>query len=127
MIVCSVGGGGLLRGLQLGLEQVGWTDVTLLAVETEGAASYAAAQAAGFKVVSLPAITSIASSLGALAVTPAVLSPSPVTTVSYTVSDAEAVAACLHFADNYRYSYDFMVGATNILLFRLFQSLYNCF
>ena len=54
-----------------------------------GAASFAAAKAAG-KVVSLPKISTIASTLGALAVTPATLS-SPIATSSVVVSDKDAV------------------------------------
>ena len=41
-VVVSVGGGGLLCGVLEGLERVGWADVSVLAVETEGAASFAA-------------------------------------------------------------------------------------
>jgi L-serine/L-threonine ammonia-lyase len=46
-VVLSVGGGGLLVGVQQGLARNGWLDVAVLAVETEGAASYAAAKKAG--------------------------------------------------------------------------------
>jgi threonine dehydratase len=46
-IVLSVGGGGLLVGVQQGLKRNGWADVQVLAVETEGAASFAAAKNAG--------------------------------------------------------------------------------
>jgi L-serine/L-threonine ammonia-lyase len=35
-IILSVGGGGLLCGVQKGLERKGWNDVDILAVETEG-------------------------------------------------------------------------------------------
>lgn len=38
-IVCSVGGGGLFIGIQMGLDQRGWGDVTVLALETDGAQS----------------------------------------------------------------------------------------
>jgi len=41
VVVVSVGGGGLLCGLLEGLHHVGWKDVPVLAVETEGAASFA--------------------------------------------------------------------------------------
>ena len=44
VIVCSVGGGGLLRGIQLGIEKYNLQNHTqIYAVETTGAASYAAA------------------------------------------------------------------------------------
>jgi L-serine/L-threonine ammonia-lyase len=47
VIVVAVGGGGLLCGVLEGLSRVGWSDVPVLAVETEGAASFAASVAAG--------------------------------------------------------------------------------
>ena len=99
-IIASVGGGGLLRGVQIGLERHGWTNTKILAVETEGTASFAAAKQAG-KIVRLPGITSIATSLGALAVVPQVLE-SPIRTESVVVSDACAVQASLQFADEFR-------------------------
>ncbi|EFX04631.1 DNA repair protein protein [Grosmannia clavigera kw1407] len=64
-LICSVGGGGLLCGLMEGIERVyGAQAPTVLAVETAGADSLAASVAAG-RLVTLPAITSIATSLGA--------------------------------------------------------------
>ena len=42
-IILSVGGGGLLRGVQLGLERHGHTRTKIIAVETQGAASFAIA------------------------------------------------------------------------------------
>lgn len=71
-IVCSVGGGGLLCGILHGLEAVGWDDVPVVAVETEGAASLAAALQAKH-LTTLPEITSIAKSLGARQVSPTAL------------------------------------------------------
>ena len=41
-VVLSVGGGGLLCGVIEGLQRNNWTDVPIVAVETEGAESYAA-------------------------------------------------------------------------------------
>ena len=40
LVVLSVGGGGLLCGVLEGMHQVGWTSVPVLAMETEGAASF---------------------------------------------------------------------------------------
>jgi L-serine/L-threonine ammonia-lyase len=99
-VVVSVGGGGLLIGVQRGLERLGWTDTEVIAVETAGAASFAAAKSAG-KVVKLNAITSLATSLGALAVTPMTLQSS-IVTKSLVVTDTEAVAALLRFSEEYR-------------------------
>eukprot|EP01031_Cornospumella_fuschlensis_P013530 gene13530-16544_t len=70
LIVVSVGGGGLLRGVQLGCIRNNWTSTKILAVETTGTASFHAAKQAK-EVVSLKCIDSIATTLGALQVTPA--------------------------------------------------------
>jgi L-serine/L-threonine ammonia-lyase len=71
-----------------------------VACETEGAASFAAALTAGH-VVRLPEISTVASTLGALAVTGATLL-GPCTTKSCVVTDREAVSACLRFAKEHR-------------------------
>jgi len=102
LVVVSVGGGGLLCGVQIGLNRVRWSNVKVLGVETEGAASFAAAKAAG-KVVSLSSINTIASTLGALAVTPATLTLNPhIETLSAVVSDRQAVLGAVRFAEEFR-------------------------
>ncbi|MDE1992669.1 MAG: pyridoxal-phosphate dependent enzyme [Rhizobiaceae bacterium] len=101
LVVVSVGGGGLLSGVALGLERRGWR-TPILAVETAGASSLAQSIAAGERVT-LPAITSIASSLGAKQVSEHAFSLTqsyPVKPV--TVSDRDAVKACLRFLDDHR-------------------------
>lgn len=101
-VVTSVGGGGLLAGIVEGLRRNGLRDIPVIAVETEGAASLHAAVAAKERVT-LPAITSIANSLGARQVAQHVfdlLSQHPIESVI--VTDAEAVQACLKFADAQR-------------------------
>ena len=101
-IVVSVGGGGLLCGVVQGMHEVGWTDVPILAVETEGAASFAASVKAG-RLVTLDKITSVAVTLGARTVTPQALEltrPHPIET--WLVSDRAAIDACLSFADDHR-------------------------
>jgi L-serine/L-threonine ammonia-lyase len=98
-VFTSVGGGGLLAGIVEGLQRNGLAHVPVIAAETDGAASYAAALAAG-EPVTLPAITSIATSLGARRVTPRVVALArehPIESV--VVSDAQAVRACARFAD----------------------------
>ena len=101
-VFTSVGGGGLLAGIVVGLRRNGLRNVPVIAAETEGAASYAAALAAG-KPVALPAITSIATSLGARRVMPRVVEMArehPIESV--VVSDAQAVRACARFAETAR-------------------------
>jgi L-serine/L-threonine ammonia-lyase len=99
-IVLSVGGGGLLCGVQRGILRHGWQDCTkIIAVETTGTASFAAACEAGHPVA-LECINSVASSLGALSVTPGCLNIG-VETIPLVVSDAAAVTACRRFADDF--------------------------
>jgi L-serine/L-threonine ammonia-lyase len=101
-VVTSVGGGGLLAGIVEGLRRNDLAHVPVIAVETEGAASFAAALAAGAPVT-LPAITSIATSLGAKRVAQRVVDLARQhEIVSVVVSDAQAVAACSRFADAMR-------------------------
>jgi len=101
-VVLSVGGGGLLAGVMEGLARNGWGDVPVLAVETHGAASLHAAVQAQERVT-LDAITSIATSLGARQVCEQAFSLSQTGKVhSVLVSDKEAVAACTRFLDDHR-------------------------
>ena len=105
-VVTCVGGGGLLAGCLRGLERCGWRDdVVVVAMETIGADSLNASMRAG-EVVTLPAITSVAKSLGAASPSPAVfkmcveLGDARVRVRA--CEDAHAVAACLRFADDHR-------------------------
>jgi L-serine/L-threonine ammonia-lyase len=101
-VLVAVGGGGLLAGVIEGLQRNGWGEVPVFAVETEGAASLHAALAAGERV-SLPAITSIATSLGAKQVCQRAFDLArshPLS--SLVVGDAEAVDACTRFLDDHR-------------------------
>jgi L-serine/L-threonine ammonia-lyase len=101
-VVLSVGGGGLMSGVLQGMHAVGWQDVPLVAAETVGADSLNAAIAAG-ELVTLDAITSLATSLGARRVSEqafAWTTRHPV--VATTVTDAEAVQACLDVAKEHR-------------------------
>lgn len=101
-VVCSVGGGGLLCGVLEGLHRNGLGNVHVLAVETEGAASlHASMQAA--QLVTLPAITSVATSLGARRVAEAAFDWTRRHDVrSVVVSDRQALDACRQFADDLR-------------------------
>jgi L-serine/L-threonine ammonia-lyase len=111
-VVVSVGGGGLLAGIVEGLRRNGLQHVPVIAVETDGAASFAAALAAG-EPVTLAAITSIATSLGARRVMPRLLELAHThEIVSLTVSDAQAVQACMRFADSTRVLVEPACGAS---------------
>ena len=101
-IVLSVGGGGLFSGVMLGLDKVGWDHVPVLAVETKGADSLNQAVDAG-RLVTLPAITSIAKSLGAIRVAEQALDYAQRPNVRNVVlEDAEAVMGVCRLADDER-------------------------
>lgn len=111
-VVLSVGGGGLLCGAVEGLRRNGWEDVPLIAVETEGADSYARSLAAG-ECVELEAITSIATSLGARRVCAESLllaQKRPITSV--VVSDRQAVAGCIEVLNEHRVVVEPACGAS---------------
>lgn len=116
-VICSVGGGGLFCGIVQGLQAVGWTDVPVIAVETEGAASFAKACQAG-KVVTLDAIDTVAVSLGATRVAEQALDWTrhhPVRNV--VVTDRQAVSACVSFANDHRSLVEPACGATLSVLY----------
>ncbi|THD72146.1 pyridoxal-phosphate dependent enzyme [Phenylobacterium sp.] len=100
-VVVAVGGGGLMCGVAEGLQRHGLKHTAIVAVETTGAAALARSMAAG-EQVTLAAIETIASSLGARRVADAAFAWSqsrPV--VPVVVSDADAVRACARFADDH--------------------------
>jgi len=101
-VVLSVGGGGLLCGVVEGLHRNHWGDVPVIAVETEGADSFAQSVAAGYRV-ELPAIKSLATSLAARQVCEQAFSWSKQHPIqSIVVSDTAAVSACIRFMDDHR-------------------------
>ncbi|KAL4933709.1 putative L-serine dehydratase [Aspergillus undulatus] len=118
-VVCSVGGGGLFNGVVQGLgrytqSQEGKGNVRVLAVETKGADSLALSLREG-SLQPLPAITSLATSLGALQVAPQALknaqSPPPgVDVVSVVGSDAEAARGSIRLADEMRLQVELACG-----------------
>lgn len=117
-VVLSVGGGGLLCGVVEGLHRNGMASVPVIAVETAGADSYARSLQAGERV-ELPAIGSIATSLGARKVSEQAFELArrhPVEPV--VVSDREAVEACLRFMDDHRMVVEPACGASLALAYR---------
>lgn len=99
-IVLSVGGGGLLNGVVEGLRRAGWADVPIVAMETLGADSLNAAMKAG-ELVTLPEITSVATTLGLTRVSTQTMKLVKEHTVySEVVTDQEAVKAVERFVDD---------------------------
>lgn len=101
-VVLSVGGGGLFLGIAEGLKRHGWDDVKIIACETKGADSFAQSLAAG-KLIELPKIESIATSLGAKKVAAKALEVGlELKTQCIVYPDITAVKAALHFARDHR-------------------------
>jgi L-serine/L-threonine ammonia-lyase len=107
-IICSVGGGGLFNGIMDGIDRHGakWDKTKVLALETYGAHSLATALDTD-EWATLPAITSIATSLGAVRVsshTFQLASEGRRTgkVRNMVLTDAEAAMGCWRFAEDER-------------------------
>ena len=116
-VIVAVGGGGLLSGVVAGLERNGLGRLPVLAVETRGADSLAQSVAAG-KRIELPAITSIATSLGAKAVCENAFAVTQTRTVRCaTVTDLQALQACEQFLHDHRVLVEPACGAALATLY----------
>jgi L-serine/L-threonine ammonia-lyase len=115
-IICSVGGGGLMNGIIKGIERQSrmrarqgvnggrGSDVHVVAVETRGASALAESMKAN-RLISLPGITSMATSLGAIRVAHRTLEnaihpPQGVRVHSLVLDDSAAARGCLRLADD---------------------------
>lgn len=116
-IVLSVGGGGLLSGVAEGLHRNGWGHIPILAVETEGAASFHEAAKVGHPV-QLEEIQSIATSLGAKRVCDKAVQWSKEHPIfSILVSDQSALSACERFLADHRLLVEPACGASLALAY----------
>lgn len=101
-IITAVGGGGLLTGILMGLKEYGWTDVPIVAMETEGAHCFNLSMHAQKKIV-MDRITSIAVTLGASSVCDELLRlKDDFKIYSRVITDKQAVQSCIKFADEER-------------------------
>jgi L-serine/L-threonine ammonia-lyase len=117
VIICSVGGGGLLNGVVEGMDRLGWSDVPVLAVETDGAQSLQKALQAG-ELITLPAITSQATSLGCTQVSAKTFEYAQRPTIkSVVLSDAEAAMGCWRLADDERLVVELACGVNVALMY----------
>ena len=116
-VVLSVGGGGLLCGIIEGLERNDWLDIPVFAVETHGADSLSQSLQANQRIT-LPAITSLATSLGAKQVSERAFELSQQHAVqSLLVSDQAAVRACHRLMSEQRFMVEPACGASLAVLY----------
>lgn len=111
VVVCSVGGGGLFNGIMQALDERGWSDeVEVLAMETEGAHSLNASLRAG-QLITLPRITSRATSLGVVRVCQQTFDYAQRPNVtSIVLPDAEAERGCCLLAEHEKMMVELTVG-----------------
>lgn len=125
-IVLSVGGGGLLCGVLEGLHRNGWSTVPVITVETTGADSFAQAVKAGYPI-ELPAIQSIASSLGARKVAQQAFNWTTRHPIhSVVVSDRQAVKACESFILDHRVVVEPACGAALAAVYENIEEIGAC-
>lgn len=123
-IVLAVGGGGLYTGIMQGLTSDPYFEgVSVITAETEGASKMAQSLASDHKVT-LAAPHTIATTLAAYSVSDAAYAyaaaSSPANpTYALTVTDAEAIAACVSFADSSRAIVEPACGAAIAALAKL--------
>lgn len=124
VIICSVGGGGLFNGICQHMDNYYSTspcapkkETTVVAVETHGAHSLASSLAAR-KLITLPGITSQATSLGCQRVTPQTFDYACRENVkSVVLSDAEAAMGCWRLADDERTMVELACGVNVALCY----------
>ncbi|PDT48377.1 pyridoxal-phosphate dependent enzyme [Sinorhizobium fredii] len=122
-VVLSVGGGGLLSGIAEGLARNGLQDIPIIAAETEGTASLAASIKAG-KLVELPSVSGIATSLGARKVCERAFEIARTRPVeSVVVDDRSALEACTRFLDDHRVVVEPACGAALAVAYSHFDRL----
>lgn len=111
LVVCSVGGGGLMNGIVQALDELGWSEGTsVLAMETAGADSLNHALKAN-RLVKLDKVTSRARSLGVSTVSEKTFEYAQRPQVSNAVlTDAEAARGCLLLARHERLMVELTAG-----------------
>ncbi|AHE66281.1 pyridoxal-phosphate dependent enzyme [Legionella oakridgensis] len=111
-VIVSVGGGGLACGVLEGMRRYGWNHVPLIAVETTGADSFFQSVNAN-RHITLPSITSKATSLGAKHVSERLLQWTNEHTIkNIVVSDQEAELGSRAFAKEQRMLVELSSGAS---------------
>ncbi|KAH6612674.1 tryptophan synthase beta subunit-like PLP-dependent enzyme [Boeremia exigua] len=117
VLICSVGGGGLINGVCQAMDAINMHTPTILAVETAGADSLAASLAAN-ELITLPKITSKATSLGCARVTDRTFEYSQRANVrSVVLPDGVAAMGCWRLADDERVMVELACGVNVALCY----------
>lgn len=125
LIICSVGGGGLVNGVVAGCKRNGWEQTDILAVETIGADSLNTAFDAK-ELISIPAITSAAKSLGARTVSKQTFEYAMSGRIlPVRVTDEQALHASRRFADEMRVLVEPACGASLAVMYENLEILRN--
>ena len=121
VVVCSVGGGGLLNGIMQEIDERKWSEeIEVLAMETEGADSLNQSLRAR-RLITLPRITSQATSLGVVKVSQKTFDYAQRPNVtSIVLSDAEAARGCCLLAEHERMMVELTVGVNVPICFEGF-------
>jgi L-serine/L-threonine ammonia-lyase len=110
VLICSVGGGGLINGICQAMDDLNIHSTTVLAMETAGAESLHAALKAR-ELITLDKITSQATSLGCARVTEKTFKLGQRSNVrSVVLPDAEAAMGCWRLADDERIMVELACG-----------------
>ncbi|CBX90236.1 hypothetical protein IAQ61_001732 [Plenodomus lingam] len=110
VLICSVGGGGLMNGICQAMDELSMYTPTILALETAGADSLAASLKAR-QPITLGKITSQATSLGCARVTDATFKYAQRNNVkSIVLPDGEAAMGCWRLADDERIMVELACG-----------------
>lgn len=110
VLICSVGGGGLMNGICQAMDDLSMHSTTILAMETAGAESLHASLQAK-QMVTLDKITSQATSLGCARVTDKTFKYGQRSNVrSIVLPDAEAAMGCWRLADDERIMVELACG-----------------
>lgn len=126
-VVLSVGGGGLLSGVVAGLERNGLGKTPVIAMETAGADSLAQAVKQGARI-ELPAITSIATSLGAKQVCENAFNLTRTHDIrTHVLSDLDALDACERFLFDHRILVEPACGVSLAAIYSAHQAILDGF
>eukprot|EP01132_Coremiostelium_polycephalum_P003672 gene3672-4574_t len=120
VVLCSVGGGGLLIGISMGLEKVGWSDIPIIATETYGSHSLSRCfEQNQHSKLDLSEVTSVCKTLATRQVAKEAWDVCQKRKVISTlVTDKEAVDACIKFADQERVLVEPACGASLAVVYK---------